>query len=94
MDQDSKLGKIVSEDRKVRGEVRVVGHCSVFQQLYTLWFYQHTKHEKSSEERWSFIVTEGSGFRETRAEIFFTAMKFLLCIILWIMENTEVLYEW
>lgn len=51
MDQDSKLGKIVSEDRKVRGEVRVVGHCSVFQQLYTLWFYQHTKHEKSSEER-------------------------------------------
>lgn len=57
MDQDSKLGRIVSEDREMQGEVRVVQHGSVFQELYTLWYYQHIKHEKSSKERWSFVVT-------------------------------------
>lgn len=51
MDQDSKLGRIVSEDREMQGEVRDVQHGSVFQELYALWFYQHIKHEKSSEER-------------------------------------------
>lgn len=50
MDQDSKLGKIVSEDREVRGEVRVVGHCSVFQQLYTLYNIQSMRKAAKRDE--------------------------------------------